>query len=336
MKKFLALVLALAMVLGMTACGQKEEAPAPAPEAGQEAAPAPAPEVSGNFVMGTGGVSGSWYPMGGGICGAMTKGKVNVTVQASGGGVENVRTILAGERDFGMAATDVAYYGYNSEQDFEGEDGTMLRSVFKFCPNYTQLLVRADSGINCVADLKGKAVGCGATGSGDEITMRTLLEAVGLTYDDVDEYLISVAEQATAFKDRKIDSCFIGAAAPTSGILDAASQTDAKLLAITGEEADAFIELRPFYSKATLSKDAYSFMTEDVEMMVLDTYLLCSTALTDEQVYTVLDNMFASIEDVQATHTALESLTLESACAGDFVVPLHDGAVKFYQDKGVL
>lgn len=331
MKKFFALLLAMMMVLSLVACGEKT----PAPDAGADDGEAVV-EVSGNLVMGTGGVSGTWYPMGGVMCGAMSKDKLNVTVQASGGGVENVRTLLSGERDLGLAGGDIAYYGYAGVGDFEGQDGSKLCSLACFSPMETQLVVRADSGITCIADLDGKAVGCGAVGSGDEVAIRGLLGTVGLSYDDVDEYLLSVAEQSTMFKDRKIDAMYLTAASPNSGVLDAASQADCAIVSISGTERENILAEYPFFHSTVIPANTYSFLTEDVETIGLDTILLCTTDLSDEVVYAILENMFANVADVQASHGSMANFTIESACAGEFAVPLHPAAVKFYQDHGAM
>lgn len=329
MKKFISLLLTLMMALALVACGEK----APAADDGATNGPAP---VTGNFVMGTGGVSGTWYPLGGVMCGAMSKDGLNVTVQSSGGGVENVRTILSGERDLGLAGADVAYYGYSSQYDFEGQDGSSLRSLMAFAPMQAQFIASASSGISCIADLKGTALGCGAVGSGDELAVRNILRIMDLSYDDVDESLISVGEQATSFKDRRLDCMYITASAPTSGILDAASAIDCVWVPIAGAEAEAIVSELPFFYPTTVPASTYSFMTEDVETLGLNTILLGSTALSDEQVYAMLENIFANLEAVQAAHPSVADLTPESACSGDFAVPLHPGAVKFYQDKGVM
>lgn len=329
MKRLISLLLAMMMAMSLVACGNT---PGNDDKMGDDGTPA----VTGNLVMGTGGVSGTWYPLGGVMCGAMTKGRLNVTVQSSGGGVENVRTILSGERDLGLAGADVAYYGYSSMYDFEGQDGSSLRSLMAFAPMQAQLIARADADINCIADLKGKALGCGAVGSGDELAIRNLLDIVGLSYDDVQESLVSVGEQATSFKDRRLDCMYITASAPTSGILDAASALTCSWVPIAGAETEAVVAELPFFYPITVPASTYSFMNEDVETLGLNTILLGSTALSDEQVYAILENMFENLAAVQAAHPSVADLTLESACSGDFAVPLHPGAVKFYQDKGVL
>ena len=113
-----------------------------------------------------------------------------------------------------------------------------------------------------------------------------------MSYDDIDESLVSVAEQATSFKDRRIDTMYLTASAPNSGVLDVASQADIKIVPIEGTERDTILEAMPFFYATTIPQDAYSFMTGDVETLGLDTLMMCTTDLTDEQAYAILDNMF--------------------------------------------
>lgn len=331
MRRVFSFLLAGAMMLNLAACGTSSGSGASGSDNPGDA------EVSGNLVMGTGGVSGTWYPVGGAVCGAMSGGKLNVTVQSSGGGVENVRTVLAGERDLGMVGADVMNYAYNGTGDFEGEDGSNLRVLFRFASAEAQIITRVDSGINSLGDMKGRPCGVGAIGSGDEVAFHTYLEANGMSYDDIDESLISYAEQATAFKDRRIDTMFTLATAPTSGILDVASQAKVKLVPIAGAERDAIIAAVPFYYAVTVPQDKYSFMEEDVETIGMDSYMFCNAKLSDEQVYAILDNLFANIESVQTIHPSMAEFNAEYAAnGGDFAIPMHNGAVKWFTDNGYL
>lgn len=335
MKRVFSSLLAGAMMLGLVACGTSSDSEGASGSSGGDVSEVS--DVSGNLVMGTGGVSGTWYPVGGAVCSAMSGGKLNVTVQASGGGVENVRTVLAGERDLGLVGADVINYAYNGIGDFEGEDGSNLRVLFRFASAEAQLLARADSNINSLSDLKGHACGIGAVGSGDEVAFHSYLETIGMSYDDIDESLISYAEQATAFKDRRIDTMFTLATAPTSGILDVASQAKVKLVPISGEERDAIVTALPFYYAVTIPQDKYSFMEGDVETVGMDSMVFCSAELDDDQVYAILDNMFNNLDSVQTIHPSMATFTPEFAAnAGDFNVPMHDAAIKWFADHGYL
>ena len=332
-KRVLSSLLAGTLLFSLAACGgTSNEGQAASDDGTVDVA-----NVSGNLVMGTGGVSGTWYPVGGAVCGAMSGGKLNVTVQSSGGGVENVRTVLAGERDLGLVGADVMSYAYNGVGDFEGEDGSNLRVLFRFASAEAQIIARVDSGINSLSDMKGRPCGVGAIGSGDEVAFHSYLEVNGMSYDDIDESLISYAEQATAFKDRRIDTMFTLATAPTSGILDVASQAKVKLVPITGTERDAITAALPFYYAVTVPQDKYSFMEEDVETVGMDSYIFCSAKLSDEQAYALLDNLFANIESVQTIHPSMADFDAEYAAnGGDFAIPMHNGAIKWFTDNGYL
>ena len=331
-KRLTSVLLALMMAISLIACGADNT---PADTSGSDPGDFDIANVSGNLVMGTGGVSGTWYPVGGAICGAMTSGKMNVTVQSSGGGVENARTLIQGERDLGTIGADVTYYAYSGMGDFEGTDGSMLRCLFAFCPSQAHLAVRANSDVNCFADLRGHECGVGATGSGDELCFRNILATLGMSYDDVNESMTSIAEQATAFKDRRLDSMWSIVSAPNSGFLDVASQAEIKLVPITGEERDAILKEMTYLSPCTISKDTYSFLTEDVDTIFMNTEMVCTTNLSNEQVYAILENMFANLADVQNVHPSMANFTIESAWNnGDFPIPLHDGAVQWFADHG--
>lgn len=327
LKRVLTFLFAVTMMICLIACGSSTTQTENETSA----------DVSGNFVMGTGGVSGTWYPIGGAICDAMSDGDLNVTVQSSGGGVENARTLLSGERDLGCVGGDIGYYAYTSAGDFEGEDGSKLRVLFRFGPMQTQLIARANSDINSFVDVKNHACGVGAVGSGDEVAFRGFLGLFGMSYDDVNESLISVAEQATAFKDRRIDTMYLTASAPNSAILDVASQADIKIVPIAGSERDTIIEAMPFFYATTITKDAYSFLPEDVETLGLDTLMMCTSDMSDEVAYAILENMFNNLDTVQQVHQSMADFDMDFACnGGDFAVPMHDGAVKFFTEKGLM
>ena len=125
------------------------------------------------------------------------------------------------------------------------------------------------------------------------------------------------------------------AGAPASGILDAASQAEVRLIPMDGEDRDNFLEQYPYYVETTIPKDTYTFMTEDVETLSVMTTLICSADLTEDQVYTALTNMFANIDTVTASHGTMATFSMETAVEG-LTIPLHPGAEKFYTEHGLL
>ena len=324
MKKMLALILAVLMMFSLVACGDT----------------AKDDENDGkltytNFVMGSGGVAGSWYPIAGALCTAMSYDGASVSVQTSAGSVENVRLIMSGEREFGLCAGSVAYYAHAGEGDYKGEDGSMLRALACFSPIEMQVVVRKDSGINGFSDLKGKAMGIGPAGSADQGSLGELLSALDITFDDMTTQALPLADQVTAFKDRQLDAAYVYTSAPTSGIMDIASQADIKMLSLTDAELDAFIEKYPFYTKRVVPAEKYSFLEEDVQTAGGMTLLICTEDVPDEIVYQMLKNLFANIEGVQASHVSMNAFNLEEAASG-MTIPIHPGAEKFYKEAGIL
>ncbi len=289
------------------------------------------------LTMGTGGVSGTWYPVGGVICAAISKSPIlNVTAQTAAGGVESIRLVDAGERQLGFAMPSLAVYAKDGIEAFEGTKVDSVRAICAFMPMEAHFIVRSDSGINNIADLKGKAIGTGAPGSGDEVMCRELLNGVGITYDDCKPMKLSFSEQVTAFKDRQIDAMFMLASSPTASVLDASSQADVKLLPIDGEFRDQILSEYPYYSATAITADKYNFIDEDVQTIGIPTMLFTSVDIDDDTIYELCKYMFEGIDTIQAAHPSMESFSLETALDGISEITLHPGAQRYYEESGLL
>lgn len=293
--------------------------------------------VSKTFmIMGTGGVSGTWYSVGGVIAAQLSKSPMlSVTAQTAAGGVESIRLVSKNERQLGFAMPNLALYAEEGIESFEGEKIENIRAICLFMPMEAHFIVRKDSGINTIADIRGKAIGTGAPGSGDEVMCRELLKAVGITYDDCTPMMLSFSEQVTAFKDRQIDVMFMLASSPTSAVLDAASQADVKLLPIDGTFRDEILEVFPYYGKATIPAEKYTFLSEDVETIGIGTMLFTNAEMPNDVVYELCQTMFDNIDPIQKAHNSMASFSLDTAIEG-LTVKLHPGAEQFYKDNGVL
>lgn len=338
--KGIALLLTLIMALSLVGCGgSSTSAEDSAPADTEESADAEG-ELSFNnvnLVMGTASTTGTWYPIGGALCESMSKvDGINVTVQTSGGGVENVRTVASGERDIGMALFSLGVYAKEGKEAFEGQPLDNIRGISVQQPITAQFVVREDSGINCLADLQGKKVGIGAPGSGEEVTVREFLDANGMSYDDIDEQLISFTEQVEAFKNRQLDAIYIITTAPASGILDAAASLDVKLLPITGEEQANILEKYPFYYADKISAGAYDFLTEDVESVGMGTLLFTNAEADEDVIYAITKAMFDDVEHLRTVHPGLADLDAAFAAASMGEVELHPGAARYYKEAGLI
>lgn len=290
-----------------------------------------------NLVMGTASVSGTWYPVGGALCASMSKADgVSVNVQTSGGGVENLRTVSMGDRDIGMAMYSLGVYAQDGVEAFKGNKINNIRGIAVFMPIVAQFAVREGGGINSVADLKGKRIGIGAPGSGEEVCVREILDANGLSYADVDEKLISFSEQVTAFKDRQLDAMFIITTAPTSGYLDVSSQAKITILPVAGAEQDKVIAKYPHYYKDVISASAYDFLSKDVDSVGIGTLLFTNADMEEEVVYKITKAMFDDVDHLRTVHEALKNLSPEFSVANMGAIRLHPGAERYYREIGLI
>jgi len=289
------------------------------------------------LIIGTGGLAGVYYPIGSAIASIITDFVPNAscTAQTSAAGVENTRLLKLGEIDLGLVQTSAAYQAFHGEQVFEGDKVENLRGMAVLYPQPMQIVVAKDSDIFTFEDLVGKKIGVGAPASGEEVTFKEIIGVAGHSIDDYKPYYISLAEQASAFKDRNIDAMWYVSGIPTSGILDVASVIDIRLVPISGELRDEVIKKYPYHAPYTIPAGTYPGQDEDVETLSSPAYLVATTRLPEELAYNILDAMFSHIEVLQTSHAQGKSITLEGALLGS-PIPLHPGAERYYKEKGIL
>jgi TRAP transporter TAXI family solute receptor len=289
------------------------------------------------LLIGTGGMAGVYYPIGGAIAKIITskvKG-VEATVQTSAAGMENLRLLSLKEIDMGLVQNSDAYNAYNGQVFFKDKPIKNIRGVAVLYPQPVQIVVRGDANIKTFYDLKGKRVGVGAPGSGEETTFRRLMAVYNLTYDDIDEKLISLAEQSAQFKDRHLEAMWYVSGVPASGILDVASVLPIRLVPVTGKERDALIKSDPTFIRSVVPKGSYPGMTEDVQTVASPAYLVCLESLKEDDVYRMTKAVFENLKDLAASHKQAENIKLETALIGS-TIPLHPGAEKYYREKGLI
>ncbi len=289
------------------------------------------------LLIGTGGLAGVYYPMGGAIAKIITNKVegIEATVQTSAAGMENLRLLSLKEIDMGLVQNSDAYNAFNGKMFFKDKPIKNIRGIAVLYPQPIQIVVRANSDITSFYDLKGKRVGVGAPGSGEETTFRRLMSVHNMTYDDIDEKLISLAEQAAQFKDRHIDAMWYVSGVPTSGILDVSSVLPIKLVPVKGKERDELIKMDPYFIKSVVKKGSYPGLTDDVETIASPAYLVCLESLKEDDVYRMTKAIFENLKDLAAAHKQGENVRLETALIGS-TIPLHPGAGKYYKEKGVL
>ena len=291
------------------------------------------------MTIGTGGVTGVYYAAGGAICRLVNKDRAQhgfrCTVESTGGSVANINTISAGDMDFGVAQSDAQYNAFKGVKAFDGKAVSDLRAVFSLHPEPLNLMVRKESGINSLADLKGKRVNIGNPGSGTRSSVDEMMSATGMKGSDlgiVSE--LKADEHGAALCDNKIDAFFYVVGHPNASLQDPATTCGAKLVSITGPAVDKLVAANSYYAKATIPAGMYKGNDQATQTYgVLGTFVT-SAKQSDDMVYTLVKAVFENFDDFKKLHPALGILKTEGMIKDGLSAPLHHGAVKYYKEKG--
>ncbi|MBP6018542.1 MAG: TAXI family TRAP transporter solute-binding subunit [Burkholderiaceae bacterium] len=306
------------------------------------AAPLPAAAQQKFVSIGTGGVTGVYYAAGGAICRLVNKDRaqhgVRCSVESTGGSVFNINTIKAGELDLGVVQSDVGYNAYNGDGQFkEAGKFEKLRSVFSLHPEPFTVVTRKDANIKSFEDLKGKRFNVGNPGSGTRASMEQLLKARG---DGLDFFSLASElrpdEHGSAVCDGKIDGFFYGVGHPSANIQDPTTTCGAKLTPLTGPVVDKLVEQYPYYAKVSIPGGLYANNPDDTPTYGVLATFVTSADVPDETVYLVVKAVFENFDDFKKLHPALGHLDAKDMVKNGLSAPLHPGAQKYYQEKGLL
>jgi len=283
----------------------------------------------------TGGTSGTYYPLGGDLANLFNTviPDMNASAQATGGSADNLRLIDGEEAELGTVQNDVSYFAYTGTDSFEGEQITSFSVMSALYAEYVQIVVRADSDIQSIADFKGKSISIGAAGSGVYTNALHVLEAAGLTLDDIDAQYLSFSESADGLKNKQIDAAFVCAGIPNAAVTELSSTVGVRLISLSDEEVASLIAAHPTYTNLKLPAATYG-LTEDANCIAITALLVCSNNLDEELVYNMTKAMFE--QEGILTHAKAAEITLENAFNGVGELPLHPGAARYFTEVGVL
>lgn len=332
-----------AALMAVTACGGTAgPGPAATTAPGAAATTAPAATAAGvakpsgkQLAFLTGGTAGTYYPYGGALANLWTQGNigVNVTVQATGASVENIRQLADKKADIALVQNDIADYAANGTEMFTAKQQVLGIAIMY--PEVIQVVARADAGINSIADLKGKRVGVGAPGSGNEANARQILTVAGIKYSDLAQASqLSYAEMATAMKDRRLDAMFVTAGVPNAAIQDIASTQAIKMVPITGDFGTSLKRAYSFFADATIAGGVYTGVAAETKTVAVQATLVARTDLEENVVYWLTKTMFEKQAQLAQAHAKGKELVQANALAG-MSIAVHPGAQKFYTEVGV-
>ncbi|ARI76403.1 TAXI family TRAP transporter solute-binding subunit [Halobacillus mangrovi] len=330
MIKRLSFVLTLVLVMILAACGS---------DGGSEEASGSGGSGSESIVFGTGGTSGTYYPIGGALKPVFEESDSidNVTVESTGASVANIQNIKDSLNQMAIIMSDVGYDALEGKGQFEGS-AVDIQAMAGMYQNVVQVVALKDSGIKSIADLKGKKVGVGKVGSGVEQSAKKVLEAVDLTYDDLGKVThTGYADSVQEMKNGNLDAAFFTSGVPNSNITDLMQQTDINFVEINGETAEKLMEKYPFYKANTIEAgdEARYNLEEPVETVGIQNMIIVSPDLSEDVVYDMTKRYYEYLGTEEVSVGALKQLGRDEIAKG-LIAPLHPGAKKFYEEKGIL
>ncbi len=295
------------------------------------------------FRIGTGGTSGTYYPIGGLIANSISatgasgvEGLV-ATANSSNGSVANINAIQSGASESGFSQSDVAYWAYSGTGLFEGkgkiEDLRLLATLY---PETLHVVARADAGIKSIADLKGKRVSLDEPGSGTIVDARIVLDAFGITEKDITPEYLKPGPSGEKMRDGGLDAYFFVGGFPAGAITELAASTDITLVPVTGPEVDKILAEYGFFAKNSVPAETYKGIPE-TETISVAAQWVTSAKQPEDLVYNIAKSLYseATQKALQAGHAKGALITLDNAVTSAGI-PFHPGAEKFYKEAGVL
>jgi TRAP transporter TAXI family solute receptor len=293
------------------------------------------------ITIGTGGVTGVYYAVGGAVCRLMNKDRkthgIRCSVESTGGSAFNVNTIKAGELDFGMAQSDVQFQAFKGTGPFKDKAYTDLRAVYSVHPEPFTVLAHPDSKVAKFEDFKGKRFNVGNPGSGTRASMEQLLGALGWKLSDFSlASELKADEHGPALCDGKIDGFFYAVGHPSANIQDPTTTCNAKLIPLTGPAVDKLVSEFPYFAKATVPGGMYNNNPQPTETYGVLATLVTSAKTPDDTVYALVKATFDNFDEFKKLHPAFANLDPQKMVKNGLSAPLHPGAVKYYKEKGWL
>ena len=299
--------------------------------------------AAGEFVtIGTGGVTGVYYPTGGAICRLVNQQRkthgIRCSVESTGGSVYNINTIRGNELDMGVAQSDWQYHAVNGSSKWEGKQYSDLRAVFSVHNEPFQIWARKKAKIKDFAGLKGKVVNIGNPGSGQRGTMEELMKAMGVDtsfFKSTTE--LTSSEQVKALCDGKIDAFGYSVGFPNGAMEQAATcAAKASPINLTGPEVKALISGADYYAQAVIPKGTYTGQKKDATTFGVKATVVTSNMVEADLVYLVVKAVFENFDDFKKQHPAFSSLKKEDMIADGLSAPLHEGAKRYYKEAGLM
>jgi len=293
-------------------------------------------QTTTRLAIGTGGTGGVYYPMGGGMAAVLSKHVKGweATAEVTGASVANLQLIGQGKQDFGFTMADSAWDATKGLGKFKDRE-VEARTLMVLYPNKMHVVTVAGNGVNSVADLKGKRISTGEPNSGTEVMSLRLLEAAGIV-KDVERERLSVAEGVNAIKDRKIDGLIWVGGVPTAAITDLAATPGITVKLLDHAQYAEAMNKKwgPLYVNGTIPGGSYQGQDKETSNIDVWNLLVADKKMSDDMAYTIVKTLMEHKDELVAVHREAKNITLE-AQAGSSPIPMHPGARKYWEERGV-
>lgn len=303
----------------------------------------PAQSVTQKFVtIGTGGVTGVYYPAGGAICRLVNRGRrehgIRCSVESTGGSVYNLNALRSGDLDVAVAQSDWQYHDYMGTGVFKDlGPNKKLRSLFSLHSEPFTVVARADSGIKTFNDLAGKRVNIGNPGSGMRATMEVLMQQKGWTKDTFQVASeLKASEQAQALCDNKIDAMIYSAGHPNGAVQEVTTSCESRIIPVDDTDVKALVEAYPFYAFATIPGGMYQGNPNDVKTFGVKATFVATSDTDAEVIYTIVKAVFDNFDNFKTLHPVFSTLEPKSLVKEGNTAPLHPGAERYFKEAGLL
>jgi len=292
--------------------------------------------------IGTGGVTGVYYPTGGAICRLVNKNRkehgIRCSVESTGGSIYNINTLRAGELEFGVAQSDWQYHAYHGTSKFKDAGPfTKLRAVFSVHAEPVTILARRDSGIKNITDIPGKRFNIGNDGSGTQGTWQVIEETMGWKRSDLAlATKMKSAETAGALCDGKIDGYFWLVGHPSGLTQETVASCDAVIVPAVSPEIDKLVAEKPYYRKAIIPGGMYPGNPDDIQTFGVGATFVTSADVSEEAVYQVAKAVLGNLDEFRKLHPAFAHLKAQEMIHDSLSAPLHRGAIRAYKELGLM
>lgn len=292
--------------------------------------------------IGTGGITGVYYPTGGAIAKIISAKKdvynIRASVESTGGSKFNINAIASGDLDFGIAQADTQFLAYNGKGPWEKAPVKKLRAVFALAPEAVTFVVAEDSGIKSVMDVKGKTINLGDPGSGNRVNALDIFKTVGIVPGkDFRDEKLKPADAPRVLQDGRIDGFFYTVGHPNGNIKEStAGKRKTRIVPIT-KEIEPLLKSAPYYSMVNIDMAQYPDAAnagEKVSTLGMLATLVTSADVPEDVVYAITKEVFENLDAFKKLHPALANLTPQSMLDG-LTAPIHPGAMKYYKEKGL-